>query len=204
MKKHPIRSRVFSVALLVAVGVLASACGGGGSDSGGGTPPPGPGPLVATFVAQNSSPGANSMNMAPATPTGGAAFTVLVQFTQTNDVFGAGFRVTFDSTKAQFIGESGTGSFLESSGATTFYNANLEGPGELKVAATIQDASMPAGVDVAGTQTLIALNFMALDVTTTPVAFNFTNVEIQICPTAGGVCTTPTLTNSGGMLMAAR
>jgi hypothetical protein len=199
MKNTSFANRFLSLALVLVFGTLASACGGGGSGGGGGTSQ-----LVANFAPDQTGPGSNLMIMGDG-PSSGANFTVLVRVSGINDFFGAGFRVQFDDTVAEFVSASGADSFLDDDGAQVFFDTTVLSAGELAVSATIQDPSMPAGVDVAPTETLtlIALNFRATN-TTGPSTFDFSNVEVEICPTANAACSNTVPNLDGGSLTATR
>lgn len=200
MMQQPRIQRLVCLSVVLVLGALMPACGGGGSDNGGGGN--NMGPLVATFTPA-ASPGTISM----AGSTSGATFSIQVQVTNVNDFAGAGFHVTFDSTSAQFVGFSSAGTVL--TGFTTIFDAVLEGPGDVKAYGYYADASQPAGVDVAGTATLMTLNFMAT-ASTSNNSFAFGTSAgrvVKICPTQGGACsnmTEPPLTWSGGTMTASR
>ncbi|HXV77593.1 MAG TPA: hypothetical protein VD788_14870 [Candidatus Polarisedimenticolaceae bacterium] len=201
MNRQPLLYRTLCLGAVLLTGTLASACGGGGSSGGGGG---GMGNLVATFVAGNPAPGANTISLAPG-GSNGASFSVVVQITGRNDLLSAAFHVTYDPAVAEFVGFSSAGSFLTSNGDDLFFDAELDQgmPGEVKVIAAITD-ERPPGVDFVGTQTLITLNFMALT-TAQNSAFGFAgpdDTEFHICPTQDGECTTTNMNQSGGFLNA--
>ena len=202
MKTFRPDSRLLTLLLVLALGALAPACGGGGGDGGGGG---NMNPLSATFTPGNTNPAANTISMAGSAA--GQNFSVVVQVTGVNDFFGTGFRVTFDPATAQFVGFSSAGSFLTGVGTDFRAAVNPTNSGEVIVAATIQDASMPAGIDVGATATLITLNFQATNTTSNnPFAFGASR-NVTVCPTQGGACNAgiaPTLMWSGGTMTATR
>ena len=203
MKNGSRNPRLLTLVLVLALGALAPACGGGGGDGGGGGG--NMNPLSATFTPSNPTPTANTISMAGSAA--GQNFSVVVQVTGVNDFFGTGFRVTFDPATAQFVGFSSAGSFL--TGVGTFFDADVNptNAGEVIVAATIQDQSQPAGIDVAGTATLITLNFQATNTTSNNTFAFGASRNVTVCPTQGGACNpgiAPTLTWSGGMMTASR
>jgi hypothetical protein len=168
--------RLSCIALTVALGMLMPACGGGGSDSGGGMT----NPLTAQFTSSAPDPvAADTISMAGSTAGANVAI---------NDFFGAGFRVTYDSSVFNFTGFDATGSLIEDYAGGTDINADEISPGTIAVLATIQDASQPAGIDVVGTRKLITLNFQATTTTgDTPIAFADPS-DVQLCPTQGQAC----------------
>lgn len=202
MMQQPRKHRLLCFALILALGALMPACGGGGSD-----PDDNTSPLVATFTPSNTTPGASTINMTGSSA--GQNFSVVVQVTGISDFFGAAFRVTFNSGSAQFVGFSSNGSFL--TGVATDFDAviNPANAGEVIAYGTIQDVSQSAGIDVAGTATLMTLNFRATASTSAnPFAFGTAaNRVVKICPTQSGACNNlaePPLTWSGGTLTASR
>jgi hypothetical protein len=202
MKTFPRNPRLLTLLLVLALGALAPACGGGGSDDGGGN---NMGPLNATFTPGNTNPTPSTISMSGSAA--GQSFSIVVQVTGVNDFFGTGFRVTFDPASAQFVGFSSAGSFLTGVGTSFDADVNPTNAGEVIVVATIQDATQPAGIDVAATATLITLNFQATNTTSNnPFAFAASR-NVTVCPTQGGACNpgiAPTLTWSGGTMTATR
>jgi hypothetical protein len=201
MMKQRRNHRFLCFSLVLVLGALLPACGGGGGDGGGDN---NMGPLIARFTPA-ATPGTISMAGSAA----GASFSIQVQVTNVNDFFGAGFRVTFDSASAQFVGFSSAGSFL--TGPATDFDAviNPANAGEVIAYGTIQDLNQSAGIDVAGTATLMTLNFQATAATSSN-AFAFgtaANRVVTVCPTMGGACsdlTEPPLTWTGGTMSASR
>jgi hypothetical protein len=175
--------RLSCISLTLALGMLMPACGGGGSDSGGGMT----NPLTARFTSDAPDPlVADTISMAGTTA--GANVAIEVQVTSINDFFGAGFRVTYDSSVFNFTGFDATGSLIDDYAGGTDIDADEISPGTIAVVATIQDASQPAGIDVAGTRKLITLNFQATTTTgDTPIDFADPS-DVQLCPTQGQAC----------------
>jgi hypothetical protein len=194
--------RLATALALVAGYALSTACGGGGGGGGNGG-----GGLQAVFTAGNPTPGANTLSM-PSMASANDVFAVQVQVTGINDFFGATFRVTFNTTHAQFLGFSETGSVLLGAGIDTLFlaEASAGDPSTLLIYATRQGSNV-AGVDVTTSQLLITLNFRALQaVAGSGIAFApAAPREVVACPTAGQACNTladATLTWSGGTLTA--
>jgi len=126
--------------------------------------------------------------------------------TTITNFFGTGFRLTFNPASASFSGFSAAGSLL-GAGAGTDFQAELVAPGEVAVAATLQ--GQVEGVDVAGTQLLVTLNFTATAVTSgNPFTFGIASERVvTTCPTPPAACTNvpdASLTWSGGTLTASR
>ena len=142
--------------------VIASACGGGGGGGGGGVI----GPSTASFAAADPTPPADSISLQQGSRSG-LVVNVLVSATGVDDFFGAGFRLLYDPALVRFESSNDAGSFLRDGGTP---NAQLQflvdssTSGVLNVAATrLQNAGGTAtGVNVAGTRTLISLQFRLL------------------------------------------
>jgi hypothetical protein len=184
MNKQQKLFRLTCVALIMAFGMLMPACGGGGSSGGGGVTRP----LVASFAPDNPNPVADTISMAGATT--GANVAVSIQVTEIDAFFGAGFRVTYDSASVNFVGFD-PASFLDNHAGGTDIDAREEDPnnrGTVVVTATIQDAGQPAGLDVAGTQTLITLNFQATASTPQNLIEFASPWDVQICAAQGQAC----------------
>ena len=191
--------RLHCVALIMAFGMLMPACGGGGSSNN-----PVTNPLTAAFTPTDPNPAADTISMAGATA--GANVSVSIEVTDINDFFGAGFSVTYDPATVNFTGFDATGSLLENHGGQTYYDVEEPNQGTVIVAATIQDAGQPAGMDVVGTQTLIKLNFQATTTTASnPIAFAGPQ-DVQVCAVQGQACNevSGNLTWSGGSIRASR
>lgn len=190
-----------AVSMLLLAGVLPLACGGGGGEP---IAPPG---INATWTSANPAPGVMTINMGAAA-TSGSSFSFPVQVTGINDFFGAAFRVSFDSSNAAFAGYSAAGSVIDDGTATVLINASLGAPGEVLINATRQQGAggtYVSGVDIAGTATLITLNFRATLATQQPNIFTFTNREVQTCDDGTETCSVvpdANLTWSGGSMQA--
>jgi cysteine-rich repeat protein len=144
-------------------------------------------PPTLSFAGGATLPGSISLTGGTITdPT----FEVLVDVTEVLDFFGAAFRVSFDPSTASFVGFDASGSFLEDAGVTTDYTVSDLGGGQIAIAATrLQNAQGDVpGVDVTGTQTLIALTFQA----TGPTDANVFTLDAprEVCPPEPG-CLNP-------------
>ena len=109
------------------------------------------------FVPDEPAPGRNTVSMAEGAVLGDM-ITIHVNVTDTSDVFAASFDVVYDPALVGFVGWS-PGTVLESGGVTPFY---LVSASPESVAVGASRVGLGAGVDVAGTETLIALTFVTL------------------------------------------
>jgi len=142
----------------------------------------------------------------------GATFKVDIMVSGISDLFGAAFRVTFDSSTAAFDGSSSTNSVLVGGGATTNISAVLA-PGktnELIVTATRFQSgtgSYVPSVDASSPSLLITLNFTATGITANN-AFNFgpaSQREVETCNNTTETCSMvgdATLSWTGGNMSA--
>ena len=94
--------------------------------------------------------------------------TIDVNVTNTENVYGASFDVSFDPSLASFVA-FGTGVLLEMSNDPVLYLVSETSPGLLEVAVTLQGPL--AGVDAVGTIPLIRLTFQVLQEGSSPVEF---------------------------------
>lgn len=160
-------ARMKMATLLVTTAMIfASACGGGGgSDSGGtGGSPTAPG---AVFVADQFTPGANTVAMAQGTKTGDVV-AVKVNLTDTNSVYGMAFEVSFDETKVAYVGYT-KGTALEAGGTLTNYQVNGSAqPGRVVVGVSRTGST---ATNISGTKTAISLSFRVKDFGNFPIAF---------------------------------
>lgn len=143
------------------------ACGGGGDSGASGI-------LTATFVPDTPSPGANTVSM-QAGAASATDFNVRIAVTDTNDVYGAAFDVTYDAARISYQSYDASGSFLRDggipSGSLSFIVDAVSTPGRLIVSAT--RLNVQPGVDVTGTRDLIVLRFRArTSFAATPIAFD--------------------------------
>jgi hypothetical protein len=161
-----------TVRLLGAIALVAaaSACGGGGGGGGddGGVIPA---PTTASFAASDPTPPAGSVSLQQGSRSG-LVVNVLVSASGINDFFGAGLRLTYDPALVRFEGSDTSVSFLrdppfDAPGAPLLFTIAESTPGILNVAATrLQNAQGTAtGVNVAGTRTLVSLQFRLLAAT---------------------------------------
>jgi hypothetical protein len=117
----------------------------------------------------------------------GLVLNVLVRVTGVDDFFGTGFRVIYDPTVAQYQTFDASTSFLrdapfDTAGAPLHFEVDAGTPGVLSISATrLQNAQGTAsGVNVAGTRTLLSLQFVMLKVTqSSPVTLPGSQREAQ-------------------------
>lgn len=154
--------------LVLAVLAAAPACGGGGGgDSVGGGPGGSPGPLAASFVADQSAPTAGDVVMTQGSHSNDVV-TVNVTLTDTNGVFGVAFDATYDAGNAVYLGYS-AGTALEQGGNTPIYTVNgvVNGSAGRVVVAVARTGGTTT--DVSGTKTIIGLQFRVKNSGTFPM-----------------------------------
>jgi hypothetical protein len=142
-----------------------------------------------------------SLSIQPGTISGDS-FELLITATDISDFFGAAFHLTFDTGSAAYDSFDASGSFLEGGGISTQYAVVESTPGDLAVAATrLQNGSgTVAGVDVSGSQTLLALTFTA-SALTSGNDFNMdTPREVEQCTGTPGACSMFSATWTGGTM----
>lgn len=131
------------------------ACGGGGDDIASGI-------LTARFTADDPTPPAASVSM-QAGSSSATDFAVRIAVTDTNDVYGAAFDVTYPPALISYQSFDSAGSFLRDGGVgNTSLNFTVDAvstPGRVIVVAT-RLAALP-GVNVTGTRDLLVLRFRA-------------------------------------------
>ena len=167
MNRRSILRKAAYAAFFTFVLTTSFACGGGGDDGTAGI-------LTASFAPDAPSPGASTVSM-QAGSASATDFNVDVSVTDTNDVYGAAFDVTYDTARISYQSFDSSGSFLRDGGLG---NANLSfivdatsTPGRLIVSAT--RLGVQPGIDVAGTRDLIVLRFRArTSFTPTPITFD--------------------------------
>lgn len=164
---RPSALRILLLTLFAAALALSIGCGGDDNDDDGG------GPLVATFTPGSNPPAANTVSM-QAGSASGDTFTVLLRVTDINDVFGATFDLNYDPDVLDVVGWSADGSLLDGGAADpvflTFPTSPAAANGSIEF--TISRLAPDVAVDVAGTQTLLAVTFEAIDTaSSSPITF---------------------------------
>ncbi len=157
-------SRKILNALVIALLVIGTACGSGGGDSAVGSG------IGGGFAPDQPDPGANSVATAEGGTGGGNLVVVEIAVTDTANVYGASFTLTYNPNIASFI-EWSNGSLLEQGGHSPTYQVASGQAGELVVVATRQgDVS---AVSANGTVTLIELTFRLNQAGETGLQFQF-------------------------------
>jgi|RhiMethySRZTD1v2_1073278.scaffolds.fasta_scaffold152491_3 hypothetical protein len=160
-----------TTSIVLAALVLAPACGGGGGEEGatGGSPTT----LAAAFLADQFTPGANTVSMSQGNRAGDAV-TVKVNLTDTSSVFGVAFDVAFDDTKVAYTGFA-KGTALENNGNTPNYTVDGSAqPGRIVVGVSRAGSTTTA---VSGTKTVISLMFRVKVTGDFPISFENAVVE---------------------------
>jgi Cohesin domain len=165
--------------LLVAVLVAAPACGGGGggSTSTGGSPSP----LAASFVPDQGAPAANTVALEQGSKANDVV-TVNVTLTNTNGVFGLAFEIPFDAIHAVYLGYT-AGTALEQGSNTPIYNVttNVNGSSGRVIVGVARTGGTKT--NVAGTATVVGLQFRVKSAGTFPVTLDNMNVYDNQQPT---------------------
>jgi hypothetical protein len=160
-----------TASIVLAALVLAPGCGGGGGEESatGGSPTT----LAAAFLADQFTPGANTVSMSQGNRSGDTV-TVKVNLTDTNAVFGVAFDVAFDDTKVTYLGFT-KGTALESGGNTPNYTVDgTAQPGRVIVGVSRAGSTTTV---VSGTKTVISVMFRVKDAGNFPISFENAVVE---------------------------
>jgi hypothetical protein len=158
--------RILTLSLLAFV-VVAASCGSGGSGSGGGAPDEQSG-LAAGFVADQPSPGAETVSAGQDSASNDIVV-VEINLTDTSGVHGVAFDLNYDANQADYLGYD-EGSLLEEGGASVNYFVAESTPGKIVVSATRLGSG--SGADADGTETVIRLTFRVEEVGASPVSFS--------------------------------
>lgn len=151
-----------SIILLLAL-VTAPACGGGGGSSDSGTGGS-PGPVAASFVPDQASPGANTVAMAQGAHSNDVV-NVYVTLTDTNGVYGAAFEVLFDETHVTYQGYTHGAAFEQ--GNTPNYNVDgTTNPGRIVIGIARTNGTP---TNIVGSKAMITLQFKVKQAGTFPV-----------------------------------
>jgi len=164
-------TKVGAVALFLAL-VTAPACGGGGGSSSdvGGSPSPS---VAASFIPDQPTPVAGNVAMAQGTKTNDIV-TVTVTLTDTNGVLGAAFEVVYDPVHCAYMGFS-NGTALEQGGDVPNYTIGVDPANLGRVVAAIV-RSGGTTTNVAGTRTLVSLQFRVKEAGTYPLTIENASV----------------------------
>jgi hypothetical protein len=137
--------------------VASVACGGGSGDVAAG-PGGGSNLVVASFVADEPNPGADTVSIAESNASGNIV-TLQVNVTDTNDIQSASFDVIFDDSLVEYVGHN-EGSLLEQGGNAPIY-AVTPSAGRIVVGVSRQGST---GTNAVGSRVLMNLNFRAIAV----------------------------------------
>lgn len=191
-RPHPLLALLAVCFLLLS----SSACGGSDDDVSGST--------AAAVFTPFGPPAAGTISMQPGSASG-RVFQIRIAVKDISSLFGAAFRITFNSNVMRFDSADFSNSVLRGSGITTQFTAIpvVGQPSELAVVATrVQNAAgTVAGVNVTDGD-LVVLNFTAI-ASTAGTAINFGTPREACNPTAR-TCgpTTPVPSWVGGTLAA--
>ena len=152
--------------LLAVFVCLSAACGGGSGGGGGAGPGPGGG-LAAGFVADEPSPGSDTVNSGQGNASNDLV-TVLVNVTDTNGIYAAAFDLLYDSAQVTYVGWT-PGTLLEQGGNAVIYDVGTPQSGQLVVSASRQ-GNVP-GANVSGTRAVVGLTFRVEQVGNSPISF---------------------------------
>lgn len=187
-----------TVALVLALGLLAGGCSGGGGGSGSDdTGAGGDAALAASFAADAQPAGADSVSL-QAGAKAGDEITVQVALTDTGGIFSVAFDLTFDPARVKWLAAN-EGGLLDSDGAATQFLVSA-GAGRLVVGATrLQDGTggVP-DVSAVGSQVLATFRFRVLEAGDSRVDFDASRPR-QVTDRDGIV---QPLSWSGGTLLA--
>jgi len=186
------------VAMVLLLALTSLSCGGGGGGSGIPTPS-----LSATFTPTTINPSGSAVFMSAGT-TSGAVFTIQVNAANITDLFGAGFRVTYNPALIGYVSSDSSASVLLGSGVPTDFSVVVatSPPGTLFVTATrIQANPFVPGVDVTTPAELISLTFQALGATG-GTSMSISNQNVETCDDVSETCTSGTAAWSGGTMTA--
>lgn len=142
-----------TVLLLLAL-LTAPACGGGGGGSDSGTGGSG-GPLSASFVPDQPTPGANTVAMAQGSKSNDVV-TVNVTLTDTSNTLGAAFDVVFDESNATYLGFVAGSAYEQGGNAPNYTVDGTTQPGRVVVAVARTNGTTTS---VVGTRTIVGLQF---------------------------------------------
>ena len=169
---------VMKLGTLVLFLALASApaCGGGGGstlDIGGS-----PSPLSASFVADQPTPGANTMAMLQASKSNDVV-NVYVTLTDTAGVFGTAFDVAFDDTKATYLGFTKGAAFEASGGVPNYTVDGSSSPGRIVVGVARTNGTT---TNIVGSKAILTLQFRVTQAGTNQVVLQ-NGVVVNAQPT---------------------
>jgi hypothetical protein len=154
--------RLGTLALLLTL-ITAPACGGGASPDSGVAGSPGP--LSASFVPDQPSPGSNTVAMIQASKSNDVV-NVWVTLNNTNGVFGTAFDVVFDPGQAAYLGYTKGIVFEANGGAPSYTVDGTSNPGRIVVGIARTNGST---TNVSGMKAMLTLQFRVKQAGTNPV-----------------------------------
>jgi hypothetical protein len=155
--------KIGTIVLLLAV-VTAPACGGGGGgDTGTGGSP---GPVSASFIADQPSPGANTVAMLQSSHTNDIV-NVFVTLTGTPNVFGTAFEVVFDETNAAYLGYTKGAAFEQNGNVPNYTVDGTSNPGRIVIAVARTNGTVTT---IVGSKAILTLQLRVKHAGTFPVA----------------------------------
>ena len=156
--------RFLAIATAVMVALVVG-CGGGGSGESGSAS------FAGSFTPDLQSPGVNTVYMTGSAGAGSTAnlVTVHVYVSNTADIYGASFDLTFDPGMAQFVNWT-RGQVLEFGNQPVSYQINASTPGRVVVG--VARTTGGVGVTVPDAQALIHLTLRVTDAGSSAVGFS--------------------------------
>ena len=152
-----------TVALILAL-VTAPACGGGGGSD---TEPGGsPGPLAASFIPDQETPGAKTVAMAQGTKANDVV-NVYVTLTETSGVYGAALDVIFDDAHAVFIGYTKGAAFEQGSDVPNYLVDGTTNPGRVVIGVSRTSGTT---TNIIGSKAMVTLKFRVKNAGTFPMS----------------------------------
>lgn len=138
--------------------ILAGCGGGGGGSDAGAGPNPSPDPILASFAADTSAPGSNTVSMLEGSKSGDTV-TVRLAVTNATGLYGAAFDVTYDPSKVTYSNWS-AGTLFEQGGHTPTYQVSLSDPATPgRVVVVVSRNGNVGTVSASGTVDVVRLTF---------------------------------------------
>lgn len=153
------------ITVLLLTLLIAPGCGGGGgaNSATGGSP----GPVSASFIADQTAPGANTVAMIEGPKSNDIVY-VYVTLTDTANVFGAACEVVFNTADAVYLGYT-HGAAFEQGGIVPNYTVDgSSNPGRVVIAVSRTGSS---ATNIVGSKAMLTLQFRVKQPGTFPVTF---------------------------------
>jgi len=150
---------------LVLALLTAPACGGGGGseDGTGGSP----GPVSASFVPDQATPGANTVAMAQG-PKSNDIVNIYVTLTDTNGVYGAALDIVFDDVHAVYMGYTKGAAFEQGGDMPNYVVDGSTNPGRVVVGVSRTNGTT---TNIVGSKAVVVLKFRVKNVGTFPMTY---------------------------------